>query len=433
MIMNRAVRLENLGKYPANRCFSCRHSFGSVFLSPIALILGALVAGALAAGCGSAGKNKTEAADAPQAPVVKVARKDLSSTLQIASEFQPFQEVNVYAKVSGYIQKLYVDWGTHVHKGQVLAVLEIPELQQQLELDEAAVRRSEQDLGRTREDQSQAESKYSVADLTYNRLATVIKTRPGLVAQEEVDVANGKDLEAKSGVTGAKAAVSGAQQALLIAKASLEKDKAMFAYSRMTAPFDGVVTEINAYGGALLPAGTSSNKGDQALCHLSENDLLRLVIPLPERAIGDIHIGDSVAVEVSNADKTFQGKIARFSDQIDTQTRTMHTEIDVPNPKYLLVPGMYATVRIPLHTVKGVLTLPTQAVQTSGNAKGTVLLVNASRQVERRDVTIGLQTATQIEILSGLQENDTVVFGEQSQFKSGQLVTPRVVAPSEME
>jgi RND family efflux transporter MFP subunit len=433
MIMNRAVRLGNSGKYPANRCFTCRHAFGSVFLSPIALILGALVAGALAGGCGSAGKNKTEAADAPQAAVVKVARKDLSSTLQIASEFQPFQEVNVYAKVSGYIQKLYVDWGTHVHKGQILAVLEIPELQQQLELDEAAVRRSEQDLGRSREDQSQAESKYSVTDLTYNRLATVMKTRPGLVAQEEVDIANGKDLEAKSGVTGAKAAVAGAEQALLGARASLEKDRAMFAYSRMTAPFDGVVTEINAYGGALLPAGTSSNKGDQALCHLSENNLLRLVIPVPERAIGDIHIGDNVAVQVSSTNQKFQGKIVRFSEQIDTQTRTMHTEIDVPNPQYVLVPGMYATVQIPLHSVKGVLTLPTQAVQTSGGAKGSVLLVNASRQIETREVTIGLQTATDIEILSGLQENDTVIFGEQSQYKSGQLVTPRVVAPSEME
>jgi RND family efflux transporter MFP subunit len=392
-----------------------------------------LVACAFEAGCGSSGKNRTEAADAPQAAVVKVSRKDLSSTLQIASEFEPFQEVNVYAKVSGYIQKLYVDWGTHVHKGQVLAVLEIPELQQQLELDEAAVRRSEQDLGRAREDENQAESKYAVTDLTYNRLANVLKTRPGLVAQEEVDVANGKDLEAKSGVSGAKAAVAGAEQALRGAKAGLEKDKAMFAYSRMTAPFDGVVTEINAYSGALLPAGTSSNKGDQALCHLSENDLLRLVIPVPERAIGNIHIGDSVVVQVSNTDRTFQGKIVRFSEQIDTQTRTMHTEIDVPNPKYVLVPGMYASVQIPLRKVKGALTLPTQAVQSSGAGKGSVLLVNASHQVERREVALGLQTATDFEILSGLHENDTVIFGEQSPFKPGQLVTPQIVAPSEME
>ena len=219
------------------------------------------VAAVLVGGCGSAGKaNPDEVANAPHAAVVRVVRKDLSTNLQIASELLPFQEVNVYAKVSGYIQKLYVDWGTHVRKGQLLAVLEIPELQQQLELDEAAVRRSEHDLTRTREDLNQAESKYAVADLTYNRLATVQKTRPGLVAQEEVDVSSGKDLEAKAGVSGAKDAVAAAEQALMVAKAALEKDKAMYAYSRITAPFDGVVTRIDAYTGALLPAGTSSNK-----------------------------------------------------------------------------------------------------------------------------------------------------------------------------
>ncbi|MGB6596719.1 MAG: biotin/lipoyl-binding protein [Candidatus Acidiferrum sp.] len=141
--------------------------------------------------CGPAGTAKPEdPANAPHVGVVRVARKDLSSDLQIDSELEPFQEVNVYAKVSGYVQKLDVDWGTHVHRGQILAVLEIPELQQQLEVDEAAVLRSKQDLTRSREDLSQAESRYAVADLTYNRLATVMQTRPGLVAQEEVDVAN---------------------------------------------------------------------------------------------------------------------------------------------------------------------------------------------------------------------------------------------------
>ncbi|MGC2816065.1 MAG: efflux RND transporter periplasmic adaptor subunit, partial [Candidatus Acidiferrum sp.] len=333
----------------------------------------------------------------------------------------------------GYIQKLDVDWGSHVRRGQVLAVLEIPELQQQLEVDQAAVLRSEQDLERAREDLSQAESKYAVADLTYKRLNTVLQTRPGLVAQEEVDVANGKDLEAKAGASGAKAAVSAAQQALAMSKASLEKDKALYSYSRITAPFDGVVTEIDAYGGALLPAGTSSNKGDQALCHLSENDLLRLVIPVPERAVSDIHLGESVDVVVSNNNQTFQGKIARFADSIDTQVRTMHTEIDVPNPKYQLVPGMYASVRIPLRSEKGVLTVPPQAVQSAGGTRGSVLIVNAESRIERRDVTLGLQTATETEIVSGLQQNEMVIFGEQSQYKPGQLVAPKVIAPAEME
>ena len=118
----------------------------------------------------------------------------------------------------------------------------------------------------------------------------------------------------------------------------------------------------------------------------------------------------------------------RFSEQIDTQTRTMHTEVDVPNPKYELVPGMYATVQIPLHTVKSVLTVPTQAVQTSSGGHGTVLVVNTSFKIEKRDVALGLQTATDTEILSGLQENEMVVFGEQSQYKPGELVAPKVVA-----
>jgi RND family efflux transporter MFP subunit len=386
---------------------------------------------AVLAGCGSAGKaNPDDPLNAPHVGVVKVVRRDLASNLQIASEFLPFQEINVYAKVSGYIEKLYVDWGTHVRQGQLLAVLEIPELEQQLQLDEAAVRRSEQDLGRAHEQLSQAESAYLVADLTYKRLSTVLQTRPELVAQQEVDVAQGKDLEAKAGVSGSKDAVAGAEQALLVAKAELEKDRSMYAYARITAPFDGVITEIDAYTGALLPAGTSSNKGDQSLCRLSQNDLLRLVIPVPERAVREVHVGQDVAVQVSS-NKTFKGKIVRFSEQIDTQTRTMHTEIDVPNPKYTLVPGMYATVQIPLQTVHNVLTVPIQAVQTSSEDHGSVLVVNKNNRVEKRDVALGIQSAADAEVASGLKENEMVIFGEQSQYKSGELVTPKVVNPSE--
>lgn len=386
------------------------------------------------AGCGSTGKaTADEASTAPTVAVIKVTHKDLSSTLQIASEFQPFQEVNVYAKVSGYIHKMYIDWGSHVRSGDLLAVLEIPELQQQLELDQAAVRRSEHDLARTQEDVAQANSKFQVTDLTYKRLSTVMQTRPGLVAQEEVDIAEGKDLEAKAGVSGAKAAVAGAEQALAISKAALEKDRAMYAYSRITAPFDGVVTEITAYTGALLPAGTSSTKGDQSLCHLSQTNLLRLVIPVPERAVPDIHLGQSIGVQVSSKNRNFEGKIVRFSGQIDTQTRTMHTEVNVPNSKYELVPGMYATVQIPLHTVKNALTVPSRAVQRGAEGHGTVLVVDSHNKIERRDVMLGLENATDTEVRSGLHENEMVVFGEQSQYKPGQMVSPRLVQPSETE
>ena len=247
---------------------------------------------ALLAGCGLSGKAATDdPTNVPQVAVAKVTRRDLSSTLNIASEFLPNQEVTVYAKVSGYIQKLDVNWGTHVKRGQLLAVLDIPELQQQLQLDEAAVRRSDQDVSREKEELSRAESVYNVADLTYTRLADVQKTRPELVAQEEIDVAHGKDLEASAGVSSAKDSLAASDQVLIGSRAALERDKAMYSYSRITAPFDGIVTEIDAYTGALLPAGTSSNKGDQALCHLADDHVLRLVIPVPESAVPDIRPG----------------------------------------------------------------------------------------------------------------------------------------------
>jgi RND family efflux transporter MFP subunit len=393
-----------------------------------------MLVSALTAGCGNGhGVKADDPANAVTAAVVRVTRQDLSDTLEIASELEPFQEIEVYAKVSGYVKKLYVDWGTHVKQGQMLAVLEIPELEQQLQEDEAALHRSEQDLLRAQEELTRAESTYNVAHLSYTRLAEVQKSRPELVAQEEIDGAQGKDIQASAGASAARDGLSAAHQQMLSAKAGLEKDRAMFAYARMTAPFEGVVTEIYAYTGALLPAGTSSNKSSLALCRLSQNNLLRLVIPVPERAVADIHDGETVEIEVSGMKKTFDGQIARSSGQIEAQTRTMHTEVQVPNAKYELVPGMYASAKIPLHSEKNVLSVPVQAVGSAGEREGTVLLVNGENRLEKRTIKLGLRTATQFEVLLGLEQGDTVIFGEQGQYKVGQLVKPKMIQPGGTE
>jgi RND family efflux transporter MFP subunit len=365
----------------------------------------------------------------PVAPVVKVTRRNISSSLDIASEFLPFQEIDIYAKESGYIKKLYVDWGTHVKTGQLLAELEIPELQQQLQGDQAAVTRSEQDLDRAHEELARAQSSYAVAHITYTRMANVQKTRPELISQQDIDVAQGKDLEGAASVSAAKDSVAAGEAALANAKASLARDNALFAYSRMTAPFDGVVTRMYAYTGALLPAGTSSNIGESALCRLSQNDLLRLVIPVPERVAAHIHMGEEIEVDVSALKKNFTGKVIRFSDQIDMSTRTMHTEVQVQNPKYEIIPGMYADVKLPVTTDMGVLTLPVQAVREKGTGEGVVLVVNSSNHIESKTVKTGLQTPTSVEILAGLQEKDTVIYGEQQQYKEGMLITPQLTQP----
>lgn len=380
------------------------------------------------AGCNSAGKAAAnDTANAPHVAVAKVTRQDLSSTLNIASEFLPNQEVTVYAKVSGYIRKLDVNWGTRVRQGQLLAVLDIPELQQQVQQDEAAARRSEQDVSRAKEELSRAESVYNVAHLTYSRLTDVQKTRPELVAQQEIDVAQGKDLEASAGVSSAKDSLAASDEALIGAKAALERDKAMYSYSRITAPFDGVVTEIDAYTGALLPAGTSSNKGDQALCHLAEDRVLRLVIPVPESAVPDIRSGTSVEVRVPVLTKVFQGIVARVSDQVDLSTRTMHAEIDVPNANFVIVPGMYAEASLVLKEKHGALAVPVQALDRQ-EGRVTVFAVDKSNKIEERQVQTGIETPNLVEVVSGLDENDLVVVGNRSQLRTGTTIQPKLVS-----
>ena len=404
----------------ASRCTGSRLTLKGYAACTMALSIGLL------SGCGRA--TKVNASDsAVTVAVAKTARRNLSTTLDIASEFEPYQEINVYAKVSGYIQNLDVNWGTHVKRGQLLAVLEIPELQQQLQLDEATVKRGEQDLARANEELTRAKSTYNVAHLTYTRLASVQKTRPELVAQEEVDISHGKDLEASAGVSAAQDSLAGSEQELVAAKASLEKDKAMYGYARITAPFEGVVTEIDAYSGALLPAGTSSNKGDQALCHLAQDSVLRLVIPVPESAVPDIRPGSEVQVRVPVLNKTFQGIVARVSDQLDLSTRTMHTEIDVPNPRLEIVPGMYAEASLVLKKRPDTLSVPVESIERQG-ASATVLLVTKENHLQERQVQLGIETSDQVEVLSGLNENDLVVVGNRSQLRVGMAVQPKLIS-----
>lgn len=390
----------------------------------------AALAPAFCFGCGGASKTHASSSeDVTHVAVVKAANQNIATTLDIASEFQPYQEVNVYAKVSGYVQKLDVDWGTHVKAGQLLAVLEVPELQQQLEVDQAAVRRSEQDVARSEELLNGTQSAYKVAHLTYTRLENVQKTQPHLVAQEEVDEAQGKDTQASADVSAAKDSLAASEQALAAAKASLEKDKALYGYSQITAPFDGVVTEIDAYKGALLPAGTSSNKGDQPLCHLADNSTLRLVIPVPESAVPNTKIGAAVQVRVPVLNETFKGTVAHISDQLDLSTRTMHTEIDIPNPKLEIVPGMYAYATLVLQHRNNVLTVPVQAIDRQGSDV-SVLRVDAQDKLARVKVRTGLETPDLVEIISGLSPGEQVVVSARSQLREGEAVQPETVAVS---
>jgi len=364
--------------------------------------------------------------------VSKVTRADLSQSLRIAAEFRPFQEIDVHAKVAGFVKQIYVDVGDRVRKGQTLAILEVPELQDELNQVAASMRQSEQEVERAQHELKRAEADYTVAHLSFSRLESVSKARPELIAQQEVDDAQGKDAAADAQVAAAKSGLAAAQEHVQEATANRARVQALFDYTRITAPFDGVVTSRYADTGAMLAAGTSSEQQALPLVKLSQNGLLRLVIPVPETDVPAVHLGKKISVEVQALQRTFEGTVARFDDKVDVATRTMMTEIDVPNPKFELVPGMYAYVDFPVVEKKNTLAAPIQAISRAGT-EVLAYRVNRDNQIEIRPVTIGIETRSRIEILTGLAEGDLVVVGNTGQLRAGQSVVPKIVELPEVE
>jgi RND family efflux transporter MFP subunit len=401
------------------------HKFSTRFLRVGAVpLLAGLLAGMTACSRSRGDMAPADAQTPTPAGVVSVVRKNLVSYMEIASEFIPYQQIDVHAKVSGYVQKLLINWGTHVRTGQLMAVLDVPELEAVVLRDQAAISRDQERLSRARQELDRAVSAYTVAHLTYQRLYGVQKTNPQLVAQEEVDIAQGKDMETGAGVVAARDGLAAARQQLAIDKSILGRDQYLFAYSRITAPFDGVVTRLDAYTGSLLPAGTSSSKNSLPLCQLSQTDLLRLVIPVPEAIVPEVRVGEAVYVRVVPLNRTFAGKVSLVSGQIDLATRTMHTEVEVPNPKYVLVPGMYAYVDVPVKSAKNALSLPIQAVGHAQPEQGVVLMVDRNNRVEQHTVELGVETADDVQIVSGLHEGERVIFGDLTRYHPGELVKP---------
>jgi RND family efflux transporter MFP subunit len=365
------------------------------------------------------------ATEHPTVSVVKVARGDLSQTVTLAAEFRPFQEVEVHAKVAGYVKTIYVDVGDRVNAGQLLAVLEIPELQDDMVTAEAAVKRSQEEVNRAQADLGRTESAHEVAHLGSTRLAAVMKQRPNLVAQQDIDEAQGRDRVAEAQVATARAAVAAAQEQLAVARANENKTKTLFAYARITAPFTGVITHRYADTGSMIQAGTSSQSQAMPVVRLSQNNLLRLTIQVPESVVAQIHLGAPVDVKVQALNRNFQGKVARFADKLSLDTRTMETEVDVPNPKLELVPGMYAYAQITTDQAHDVVVAPIQALDRKDD-KATVMVVAGDGRLELRPVTVGLESPNQVEVRSGLAPGDLAVIGSRAQLKAGRTVTPRV-------
>jgi RND family efflux transporter MFP subunit len=397
------------------------------------LCLSLFTAAAILASCGRSvdvqAKNPAEpaaAANGVSVGVVKIGRQNLERTYTVSSELVPFQEIDVYAKESGFVKDLNVDYGTHVNAGQLMATLEIPELELQLKEDDAAIKNAQALIPHAQEELNRMSAQQKVYQLQFDRLNGVAQAKPGLVAQQEVDDAQGKSLASAAQVEAAKSTLQQAESVLAAAQAKREHDQALFDYSKITAPFAGVVTQRYANLGTLMQSGTANATSVLPLVRLSQDDLFRLVIPVAETYVHYIRLGDDVAVRVPSLNQTFPGRVARFSVDVKEDTRTMHTEVDVPNPRRVLLPGLYAEATVTLERKQNAIAVPLQAVDQSGT-QTSVDVVDSSNKIQVRPITVDFQTPEYGDVVSGLQEGDTVVVSDRSSLKPNEVVQPKVV------
>ena len=371
-------------------------------------------------------KSQHSAANAAETPSAKVAtamRGDIAHTLSLAGQFQPYQVVDVHPKVTGFMVKINVDIGDRVRKGETLAVLEVPELNAQLKGTVFEVERAKDDLLRAQHEIKRAEAIHSALHADYERLLETSKAQPGLIAQQELDDAESKDLSSESQVDAAKAAAAGAQQHAEVAHTDKDRVQAMQNYTNVVAPLDGVIVWRYADTGALIQSGTNSNEQDIPIVRLSQSGLLRLRMPIPENDVQFVHIGDPMQVRVDAIGRSFTGKIVRFTRDVNFETRTMETEIDVENQDLSISPGMYANIEMQLGHAEKVVTIPVEALVLKGNQE-TVYLLDAGNRIRARNVEVGLRGSRLAEIKSGLEPGDRVILGAQDKYSEGQQVSP---------
>jgi len=392
---------------------------------PVALLATTVLCYALGICACRSGDSSSDASAAaiPSAQVVAARRGDISRVLTLAGQFQPYQVVDVHPKVSGYMARISVDIGDVVHKGETLAVLEVPELKAELQQTVFSLQQSNEEIVRAQHEISRAEATHAALHAQFERLKQAAAAQPGLIAQQELDDARAKDLSAEAQVDAAKSAMAAAEQHAGAANADNQRVQALHNYTNVTAPLDGVVIWRYADTGALIQGGTNSNSQDLPIVRLSQSKLLRLRVPVPEDDVRFVHVGDTLQVRVDAINRSFAGKIVRFTREVNFETRTMETEVDVENKDLSIAPGMYANTMLQLAHVSNVVTIPVEALVLNGR-RHSVYLVDSSNHVHIREIEVGLEGSKLAEIKSGLNPGDRVLLGGQDKYLEDEAVSP---------
>jgi RND family efflux transporter MFP subunit len=334
--------------------------------------------------------NTTKSLALQPVSVIHPERGKSSSELTLPGMIQAYDQAPIYARVDGYVHTWYVDIGAHVTKGQLLAVIEAPEVDQQLNQARAML--------------TQAQANLELAKMTAPRYQELIKTNS--VSQQEVDQNNQNLAAQEASVQAATASVSRLEQ--------------MQGFEKIVAPFDGIITERKTDFGDLVNAG-NAGLGHE-LFRISQNNIVRIFVTVPEEFASQVRVGTKASLDVvSLPNRRFAASVTRTADSIDVASRTLTVELDVPNPSGQLLPGAYANVhfQLPLNTAPLVVPASTILFQANGPQVG---VVNTQDQVALRKVTIGHDFGDTIEIVAGLRPGDAVVANPPDSLTNGMRV-----------
>lgn len=390
------------------------------------LLAAALLTSLLLASCGKETATPTTAPASRNAPaasasqktepaiveVVKVVAQKLERTIRLPGELLPFEAVALYPKVTGFVEGLEVDRGSRVRRGQPLARLTAPELASQRAEAEAKFQA-------VRAQRAEAEAKLVSDEATYQRLKAASAT-PGVVAGNDLEVSQ-KLVEA------GRARVQALESSQKAARAALQSVQEMEGYLRITAPFDGIITERNVHPGSLVgPAGAAAAA---PMLRIEQVSRLRLVVAVPETEVGGIAAGSRVSFTVpAFPGETFWGVIRRISHSMDMRTRSMPVELDVPNPSGRLAPGMFPEVAWPVRRPSATLFVPPSAVVTT--TERTFVIRVRDGKTEWVNVRRGASVGDLVEVFGDLQAGDPVVRRATDELRQGTAVTARASAAS---
>ncbi len=330
--------------------------------------------------------------------MVTVESRSLSRTVPLTAELTPFLQTDIEARVPGYVEKVFVDRGSKVRRGQLLIALSAPEMSSQTSASEATLHQAEADI-------AQAKAAAAGAASTYERLLEAAKT-PGAVAGNEL-------IQAQKQKEAAEAVVQARDASAKAASSQLHSTQEMQAYLRVTAPFDGIITERLVHPGTMVATGSH-----QALLRLQQTSRLRLVVPIPETYVGNLTRGKQVTFHVpAHPGKNYSGTIARIPESLDTQSRSMMVELDVLNGDGSLSPGMYPTVDWPVSSGDNLLFVPSSSVVTT--TERTFVITSVNGRAHWVDVRKGPGSGEQIAIRGDLSAGQSVVKQATDEIREG--------------